>query len=140
MGITVKWDNQDKSILLVTYHDPWTWEDFYPAMQQAEHMILKTKRPIRGVITDFTHSRSIPANAFPHFKAVITGLRGSQEGPLLIMVDLHGGWQAISNVFRLMYPTLWQRVQHAGNLTEARALLLNKQALNPGKAAVGLPQ
>lgn len=127
MGIKVTWDNPEKNIILLTYKDPWTWNDYYKAAEKVEVMGQLVNYPIVGVISDFTQTRSIPANAVFHFTRSATAMSTAKHPALFVMVDAKGILQIINVTMCKLYPKAAEKVQCVGSLDTARAMLAKCQ-------------
>ncbi len=128
MGILVDWHDAKQTIILVAYIDPWSWDDFYPAMRRLDNLIHQCDQLPDGIIFDFSGSRSIPANAFSHFRQIIEHLENKGSRTRVITVDVQGMWRGILNVLMGMYPNIEKRSYLVGNLEEARALISQQTA------------
>ncbi|GAB4508910.1 MAG: hypothetical protein OHK0046_02780 [Anaerolineae bacterium] len=122
MGINVRWDRVDPTLIVIAYTDPWLWKDFHAAMRQLEDMVKAASYPVSAVISDYTQSRSIPANVFSHFHATADEIEQDPNETLIITVGATGMWLAISKAYHVLYPHLSERFKHVGNMAEARAV------------------
>jgi len=62
MGITVTWDDEQKTILRLAYCGPWTNEEFFDAGKQSIEMLQIVNHPVY-VINDFSSSDLPPLGA-----------------------------------------------------------------------------
>lgn len=58
--ITHQWANEAHDIILVTYTNPWTWDDFFQAVDDEIVMMKEAQQPAYYIIADFTQSRGLP--------------------------------------------------------------------------------
>lgn len=59
MAIDVQWHNPEKTILRVTFTDPWTWQDFY-AMDELTEALADAVPHKVCYIVDLRHTRMVP--------------------------------------------------------------------------------
>ncbi len=59
MGITVKWQAEDKKTLLVNYDPTWTWEDFAASKVQIDTMLHSVSHKV-SIISDSRQSNGLP--------------------------------------------------------------------------------
>lgn len=130
MGINVYWDDPGKTILVVAYADPWTWEDYYAATEEIDRKIYQAKAVPVGIISDFTHSRSIPAQALTHFRQSASVMAANDGPTIFMMVDIKGIWQAVAMIMSRLYPKAAEKVCYAGSLETARKLLKDREVVH----------
>jgi hypothetical protein len=59
MGITVAWDNPEKTILRYVHYGGWTWAELDAAVAEARHRFRSVTHPVH-VIIDLRESRPLP--------------------------------------------------------------------------------
>lgn len=69
MPIAVVWDDDEKSIVVSKFADPWDWNDFYMAGETATMLAGTVSHPV-ALVSDISGTRSLPANAMVHFRAI----------------------------------------------------------------------
>lgn len=73
MGITVEWDNPEKTILLFTNVGDQTWEEFFTAVKQTNEMIRSVPHNV-DLIIDGRELKSIPPSAMTNFRNALNSL------------------------------------------------------------------
>ncbi|MFN8375086.1 MAG: hypothetical protein U0694_19695 [Anaerolineae bacterium] len=69
MSVRVLWDNEQKTIVRYVVEGKWTWEEMYPAYNQAIEM--EKAQPHRvHVILDMRKAIGVPANVMMHMKNI----------------------------------------------------------------------
>ena len=129
MSIVVNWGDPNLSILCYTLSDPWTWEDFYNAMERGRQM-----REARGpghvnVVVDFSASRKIPPGALSHFGTMFKrGAASTNRVERVIIVRPTSFLLAISQMLMKMNPMIVRKVAFANSLEDAYSLLAQQEA------------
>lgn len=122
MSITVKWDNEDKTILVTTYKGSWNWSDL--AAADAETMLhLDSVDHKVDFIDDFIEAATppLPISHLPEI-AGMTPFRHSNAG-VLVAVGLSGFAETAGRIFTKVYKAYAKKVLFASTLEEARRLL-----------------
>lgn len=130
MPINVAWLDDECTILVISYHDPWNWEEFYSAMGKIKTLVPVDAPPPFAVINDYSHSTSIPADALPHFRQQADAVVNNPAETLYVMVDVKGLWQTLGRIMQQNYPQVQHRTFHVGNLEEAKTLLASKKTVD----------
>jgi len=69
MGVSICWDDEEQTIVRYDFEGRWTWEEFYPAYEQAIAMEKSVPHRI-DVILDMLNSYNIPLNAITHVRSI----------------------------------------------------------------------
>ncbi|MEO8392375.1 MAG: hypothetical protein ABI700_05215 [Chloroflexota bacterium] len=59
MAVTVSWEDDEHTVLVLSFADDWTLDEFRDASVQAILMVRSTAEPVY-VISDFSQAKSIP--------------------------------------------------------------------------------
>jgi hypothetical protein len=123
MGVTIQWDNAEKTVLRYDFMGRWTWDEFYAAYDIAKPMILSVTHKVDFILnpTDdvsrnytppniMTHMLSIARKALPNTGKCVSISRGTFSRVLLSMVSK-------------VNPKISEQYVFADSLEEARALL-----------------
>lgn len=124
MPIAVVWDNDEKSIILSKFTDPWDWNDFYMAGQTAA-MLAGTVNHTVAFINDITDTRSLPTNAMVHFRSI--NRAGAPNIDLVLIVGGDTYTKMMIEMFQRLNknePLAWTIVN---SMDEARALIAKKR-------------
>src|ERR1700753_2205408 len=76
MNIQVSWHDEAKTILLYTYLEGWTAEEFYETFGQAAHLVKESPNRLRGLFTDCTQDGMPPRNIMARY------IKGIQHGTM----------------------------------------------------------
>ncbi|MCC7208997.1 MAG: hypothetical protein IT323_16930 [Anaerolineae bacterium] len=62
MAIGVRWENEEHTLIVWTFPDKWTWEDFYTAKNVSDEM-LRSVSYVVSFIGDLTGTSVLPQGA-----------------------------------------------------------------------------
>ena len=69
MAVRVQWDNDQRTIVRYIFEGKWTWNDFYPAYNQAIEMEKSMPHRVHAII-DMRKGIGVPANVLMHVKDI----------------------------------------------------------------------
>lgn len=121
MGISVAWDNTDRTILRMVCEGYWTLEEFYDANRQLISAMNSTPHQVH-VILDTMHSRAVPKG----FMTALRGLRLNSTYPnmgLMISIGNNAFVRAFVNLFLKIHPKKAADFLMAGSEEEAYEIL-----------------
>ena len=124
MSVTVEWANPEKTILCFRISNPWTWEDYYNATDEAWDM-MQTVDHIVDYVIDMTGTKIVPPNAMSHIRR-----RASRTHPhkgMGIFVGVSGFMKVIIDMIGNIIPTSKANVRTCTTLTEAYAIIAEEQ-------------
>lgn len=129
MGVNVFWVNDDKTIVQYDFIGRWTWEDFYPAYEEALRMEASVTHRV-DVIINLLESRSIPPNALSHLKN-ITDKQPDNIG-VSVLVTTHRFVKVMYDMGVKFYPKMRQYFAIVETMDEAFETIASvRAALNP---------
>jgi hypothetical protein len=120
MGVTVSWDNDQKTIICYDFHGRWTWEDFYASTAQAFAMTRNVTHRV-DVICLIHPGAVLPANAMYHFRQAMVNAPHNRGAT--VIVGGSGFIKRLVKIFRNFNKRLGERVMIADTMDEARMLL-----------------
>jgi len=124
MGIEVKWDNPEKTILLQTFEGKWSGAEYYASLDEMS-VLLKDASQRVHLVGDMTDSIGIPAlNLLAASGRVVKMVE--QQFATITVVKAHNYFQSLVNVVRRMSPALAERVYFVNTLDEAYKLLAKR--------------
>lgn len=104
MPVTVEWNDDSKSILLVIHHEYWTWEDTFQAYQDALLKVRSVSHPVHLIVD---HSREVdPPTNFTEVLPRFAALPIPPHVGLIFLVGTKGATRIGSELFSLMYRKL----------------------------------
>jgi hypothetical protein len=134
MGITVIWDNEDKTAICIVYRQPWTWQDFDAAVKQMLTLLDSMSHKV-DIIFDIREGGTPPAGAMLRFKRVAT-INHPNGGKLIFVSSrfLTVLIEGIISVLAKAFSGVWQAPDFSfvSTLEEARRLLREQRQI-PGK-------
>ncbi len=86
MGISVNWDNDDKQIILVTYHQPWNWEDFETSLAEISTLLRSVPHMV-DLIVDVQDGGELPRDALSRFRRMTEKVPPNQKRLVLVGGD-----------------------------------------------------
>ncbi len=131
MGISVQWDNVDRTSLRYVYEGRWTWDELYRAVSEGNAMVGSVPHKVY-IIIDVTHSSLIPQNALSQ------GMRVNAESPanmgLRIVVGANAFLRTLADVAAKVFGATQGgklNMRLVGTLDEARALIAAERKVAP---------
>jgi hypothetical protein len=121
MGILVKWDNAEQTILLCAFEESWSWNDYHAAMQQGREMMEDVNRAV-DVIFDFQRTHFAPSGALRNLGSSFSKLSDASLNRLVI-VGATGILHIIVDVLGNRYPDAASKMIHAVSIEQAYKLL-----------------
>lgn len=106
MPITTGWDNADKSIIRYTFHDDWTWQQLYIALNESRVLQDSVFHRV-DIVLDMTKTTHVPDDSAEAFRQIAytrhpnTGIRifvGADEA-------IHDNFDAFARVYRKVAET-----------------------------------
>lgn len=117
MPVTVDWNNESQSILLVTHEAHWTWEEMFQAYQNGLLKVRSVSHPVHIIID---HSREVdPPTNFAEMLPRFAALPIPPHVGLIIQVGTKGATRIGTELFSLMY----RKLQIVDVIEDAYALI-----------------
>ena len=131
MPITVEWDDEVHTVILINFNAPWTWPE-YESARAHSYLLASNVSHIVDVIADFHHSDFAPHNVLVHARHAL------DTAPLNLRRFIMAGanpflWQA-HGALSQAYPMLVSRfaIAFVETLGEARIHLAELRAGDGG--------
>lgn len=131
--IRTEWGNTEQTIVVCTFIDPWTWEEYYDMIQKTRAM-YDTINHDAHMILDFTKAKGLPNGALTHLRKA-AGQQKMKRG-MLVMVGVGSLIQAIISILSGLYPKLAHKVRQVKTLEQAYAVIADIQRV-PAAVASG---
>ena len=99
--IELNWDDSEKTIICYTFHDPWTWDEYYATNPKRDTMFRETNQVI-DIILDFRKGQHLPPKAMTHMRKV-----GTWDNPrrgVVIILGVHSMLELLANMLNSLYP------------------------------------
>ena len=124
--ITTEWDNDEHTIMRVTYHPNWTWDDM-EANTKVEEEFMNTVNHKTDTIADFRGTR-LPPGAIGRLPKIAKSPSYMHENSgEVIMVGSPAFMSEVVAVYKRVYGQA-ARLTMVSNLDEARAMIAEKRA------------
>lgn len=94
--IIVEWDNADKTVLMVSVSDDWSWADMYRAIDEINLALDTVSYPVYTIM-DFTLATHIPDNALLHLSRLNRSHHPNQDKTAVVGLGIYG--QNLINMF-----------------------------------------
>jgi|FLYN01.1.fsa_nt_gi hypothetical protein len=117
-------EDERKIILHEEYHDPWSWDDFYAALDQ-ERAITRTAngRTVYRVV-DLRGTTFVPPGAIQHFRRASERLvQNPSPFGMTVYVTTDPFVRALGNLLRSRFPQAGRNIRRAATLPEAYLLI-----------------
>ncbi|MCI0397692.1 MAG: hypothetical protein L0332_03810 [Chloroflexi bacterium] len=125
MGITLKWDNEEKSIIYACFEPGWTWNDFYEMNQQFVALSTTVSHPVVFIanVTEAGLPKSF-ISQLPQIAAV------SEKRPenlaYTVVVGARGLLDEVARIFSRVYRQAARKVIFVPTLEEAYAVIAQR--------------
>jgi hypothetical protein len=127
MKVRVKWDNPERTAILMVFEQGWVWDE-YAAAQRDCYALIQSVPHVVDIIIDSTISRGIPPNAIAQARN-FTRTRPENAGQIIVV--------GASKFVRTMGQTVVQLLPNAGiqfafvdTFHEARSLVERRQEVS----------
>ena len=120
-GITVSFDNPEKTIIRWNFWGRWSWDDW----RVSTNLMLELRASVSHLpcvpsIFDFKHAGSMPMGALSHGRSTIE-LMAPQD--YIIIANGSGFIRSLFEVFRMLNPSLSGKIYLANTVKDARLLI-----------------
>ncbi len=128
MGIKITWDNPEKTILVETFEDFWTLDDWHVMVDEAAALLAQIEYTVH-VILDGTQSKTLPPQMLSGVRYAVKKMPKNQG--ILVFVNATMFAKTIINIAKKLTPLLVNTIEYADNLEQARNIIIQKsQAKN----------
>lgn len=138
MGINVVWDNDEQTIIRYEFNGRWTWNDLFAALDKVQEMSTSVEHRVDAII-DLSRADLMPAGAFFSFdgrkNAQKLASKADAARGLIAIAGANSFIRSIYDAFRSFNRSVSSGIHFADNAAQARAWLLEQQALAAEKAS-----
>ena len=124
MGITVQWDNFEKTVIRYDFESSWTWDDFHAAAAKSGAMTKEVKHQVH-LIANMFHSAPLPEGAMLQFS---NALRNAPKDRGMFVIVAGDAW--MNTLARILGKTITRpgsKFALVATLEEARAIVTQAQ-------------
>jgi hypothetical protein len=126
MSVQVRWDNEQKTVIFYEFDGKWTWDEFYPAFEQARTMLAEVAHIVDFIcVFERVGGYFMPLNLLFHIRKIYTNAPPNIGVTLLVGHFSELG--VIYNMIKRVYPLIAERYVIASTLDEARMVLRERQ-------------
>ena len=120
MGVTVQWDNDEKTVIRYDFTGYWDWAEFREKAQEAFAMTRSVPHKV-DTISNFLPGTSIPRNAIFQFRRIMT--EAPENRGVNCIVGISHFIRTLVTIFSRIYTQLGERLMVADSLEHARSIL-----------------
>lgn len=120
MPVDISWDNAEKTTLRYDLEGNWTWEEFFPAMEQGVILRAEVTHTV-NIIVNLEKSLRIPNNALTHLKRLANSDRGNRG--MMVLAGGGGFVMALVRVYTTLFKSSQRYVKITKSVDEAREFL-----------------
>jgi hypothetical protein len=106
MPVTVKWENDQKRVLRVTYLGRWTVQDAYGSRDQIRALVKEVNYEVDS-IHDMRQGGFLPPSILTHTREIMSETVPQMR--LIVLVGTNAFVQTMYNVFAKVYPRLVEK-------------------------------
>lgn len=116
MTVSVEWADGSQRALRFKYLNTWTWDDYFDALNQSNHMIAQVHHPV-NVIDDFGASHGFPHSTPNHLMQYAHAL--NERGVKHFIVGGGDLWRSLWTLLVRHCPSLEHTVIPVTSITGA---------------------
>ncbi len=122
MPIDVRWDDDLRTIMLVEYIAPWTWEELHQAQARGNRMSAEIDHPF-DMIQDMSSTPHLPSGAFVNIKTLVSRLDPKLR--VTVYVGMQPSVRAVWSSFASLHSALTgkRKFHFARTLAEAYGIV-----------------
>lgn len=130
MAVRVYWLDEAKTLVQYDFVGDWTWEEFYPVLEEA--LVMEHSVPHRvDVICDFRSAGALPQNPLAHIKTITD--RMPPNIGLSIFVTTNRFFNLMYDTAVRFYPKTKRFFVVASTMEEAHAIINEDRMKEAGK-------
>jgi hypothetical protein len=118
--VTLIAEDENMAVLYCGYSDPWTWSDFYAALEQDEAITHNFNGRTIYRVVDLSETQFIPPGGVKHFRKVSSYLMNAE---LTVYVTTNSVVRGVGKLISSMFPRAATRVRHVATLAEAGEII-----------------
>lgn len=125
-SIQVEFDNPEKTIIRWDFRGRWTWDAWYKSADRT----LELRRevldlPVVAAILNFERSGPVPMGLLPHAR---TAMEMVYPNDFIVIAGGSGYLRSLAQTFRLLNPSLRDKVLLAESVEQARQIIAERLA------------
>jgi hypothetical protein len=100
MGIRVRWDNDEKTIVRWDFDGPWKWDEFFVA-QHESNLLLDSVDYLVDIIGNVQNSRILPPSALTVYRSTLK--KAAPNMGIIVLVGSSTFIQQMVNIFMKLF-------------------------------------
>jgi hypothetical protein len=130
MGMSIHWDNEDKSVVRYGFVKSWTWNDLYTVLDQSERLV--SSRSV-DIVIDLRAANPLPANYMQDLNAMqhakVFSRRIDALPATVIFLGTNAFLRAMYNTFHGAFGTQSENVHFLADAKQVDSILARRRAL-----------
>ena len=128
MGVTVAWDNTEKTIMRFDYTGDWTWDDFDAVEPDLQAMMDSVDHQVDTIVV--LETSSVPLGALARFSTIVNSPSFTHPNAgLTVVVGASGLARALADIFGKAHKQTAAKIAMASTLEEAYAIIAEHRRL-----------
>lgn len=132
MSISVKWDNDEQTIIQYVFDGRWSWNDLYTALDKVKEMSGSVDHRVDAII-NFSNADLIPSGSIFSFDgkkhAQKLARKANEARGTIVIAGANGFIRSLYDTFRMFDKNISSGVYFTDTVKQARAFLLERQEL-----------
>lgn len=125
MPITVRWDNEDKTIIYYVFDRRWTWDEFNVVYQDVYRMLDTVDHTVHAIV-DLHNSQLLPADTLTHMRRLT--FQQHDNGGITVIITTNFLAQSLYSILSGVYRKALEIFKLAPTVEEAYAIIEREQA------------
>lgn len=123
MAINTRWDNSNKTIVILEFETEWSWGDLETAVQKADSLIGSVQHFVDLIID--LEGASIPKDVMSAAKALLSSGEARPNEGARVVVGANGAMRTIYQTIQKAFGNHVQEreILFAPSITDARAII-----------------
>jgi len=126
MSLEVRWDNDDKTVLVWEFGETWDWSEYYRVADQATALLDTVDYKVDFLI-DMHLARKLPPQTMPHIQRMAFD-KGHVNRGRIVVVGGNMLMSTVVNTLNKLYSRKNPSIFTAATITEARTRLAEMRA------------
>ncbi len=128
MGVFVKWDNPEQTVIRNDFEGAWTWDEFEHAMAESRQLMLGVSHQVDVIV-------NMKPGEMPRGNALAYGVNAMRKWPanLRTMIVVTNPYvQAVATVFKQLNRSLTAKMQMVASIEDAYRFVEKQPEIHKG--------
>lgn len=133
MPIRMNWATLEPPVLHYTIVEPWTWDEFYTAVEESRRMVESCQFTSVDMVIDWSSARKIPSNTLSQMSNLFRRGQGRSKHiwGRFVVVGSPSFARLIFETLLKLYPKMAGRILFAQTMDEGFGLLRQPEPEQP---------